>query len=468
MESNSLYLSPEFCRLVFEHLGTFAILDRSGRYVFVSQKWAERMNCAPENAIGRHVTEFFPYTRAMEAMEKKAPILAHPIKISDASDAKQFTSYLPLFEGHEVVGCVIQTVFHNIDEAICFSDNFNKVYRERNYYKQELRKLQGSRYQIENIIGESKSILALKENIRLAARSASNVLIEGETGTGKELVAHAIHDLSNRAFHPMIKVNCAAIPLELAESELFGYEYGAFSGAKAGGKSGKFELAHKGTLFLDEINQMSALIQPKLLRVIQEGELERVGGSKNIKIDVRLIAAANASLEDMVDDKLFRSDLYYRLNVINIRIPPLRDRLSDIPLLVSNMIERLNLQLGTTVEGVSPEALENLCDYAWPGNIRELQNVLERAMNARLTGMIPWQYFSEYFQQKRKNFLTDRATFRTPIRETKRNLERSMIYDALMKNRGNKKRTAESLGISRTMLYRKIQEYGISEFPDYE
>lgn len=463
MNSKNIYEMPEFCRLVFEHLGTFAILDRNGRYIFVNQKWAERMNCTPETAIGRHVTEFFPNTRAIESMEKKEPILAHPIKISDASDAKQFTSYLPIFEGDEVVGCLIQTVFHNIDEAIYFSDNFNKIYRERNYYKQELRKLQGSRYKIDNIIGESKGITILKENIRTAARSPSNVLIEGETGTGKELVAHAIHDLSARAIHPMIKVNCAAIPLELAESELFGYEYGAFSGAKPGGKIGKFELANKGTLFLDEINQMSAVIQPKLLRVLQEGELERVGGSRNIKIDVRLIAAANASLEDMVDEKLFRSDLYYRLNVINLRIPPLRDRLDDIPMLVNNIIERLNLQLGTTIEGVTQEVLERMCDYSWPGNIRELQNVLERSMNAKLTGVIPWQYCSEYFQQHRKNMSVGTSCVRTPIRETKRNLERSLIYDTLILNNWNKKKTAELLGISRTMLYRKIQEYGIQD-----
>ena len=450
---------PRSVRLFLEFLGTFAILDRDGRYVYVSESWAQKRGCDRISAIGRHVLEFFPSTRALEAMESGRPILAHPIMINDKSKEKQFTSYQPILDGDVVVGCIIQTVFRDVTEASRFSDTIAEILHERDFYRQELSRLQGAKYSISNIIGGSDSTVHLRRRVRSAARSVSNVLIEGETGTGKELVAHSIHHLSSRSPRPFVKVNCAAIPGELAEAELFGYEHGAFTGARKGGKPGKFEQAAGGSLFLDEINQLSAMIQPKLLRVLQEKEVERVGGESSIPVDARLVVAANESLEKMVEQGVFREDLYYRLNVITIRIAPLRERLDDLPELVASIMERLNDRLGTTVEGVTEEVLRRFGEYAWPGNIRELQNVLERGMNERLCGVMDWDCFVDYFRERRMRGNSGVRLGSESFRRMRRDLERSAIQRAMQETGGNKRRAAELLGISRPMLYRKLKDF---------
>jgi transcriptional regulator with PAS, ATPase and Fis domain len=287
-------------------------------------------------------------------------------------------------------------------------------------------------------------------------------LIEGETGVGKELVAHSIHDLSKRSIKPLIKVNCAAIPSELFESELFGYEYGAFTGAKKEGKQGKFEMANGGSLFLDEINQLSVVAQPKLLRVLQEKEIERIGGKESVPVDVRLIVATNTSLEKMIIDKKFRDDLYYRLNVINIRIPSLRERKRDIRLLADNIISKLNFQLGLNVQGIDNHVIEKFMEYEWPGNIRELQNVIERGMNIALTGILTWNYFEDYFHNKLLRHDASMYNDKTlPLKQAKIEIEKDIINGCLMKNNYNKAQCARELGISRTMLYKKMKQYNI-------
>lgn len=461
---------PRFFDFILEQMDTFAILDREGRYVYVNTSWARQIDVRPEEVIGRHVTEFYPDTRAIESMERDVSITAHPVIVNSKSKYRQFTSYIPLHDAGEVCGCVIHSIFQDMNQALMFSDSFDKLRNELSYYKRELQKIQGAKYSIDNIVGADPSIERMKEAISLAARSVSNVLIEGETGTGKELVAHAIHNLSARSKNPMIKVNCAAIPVELAESELFGYDYGAFTGAKSGGKLGKFELANDSTLFLDEVNQLPGAIQSKLLRVLQERELERLGGNSSISLNVRLIAATNVAPERLVEDGLLRKDLYYRLNVIRIRIPPLRERLDDLPSLIGNIIDRLNRQLGTTVTGVSAEALERFREYDWQGNVRELQNVMERGMNARLSGVLDWVDFGDYFSRNDGQAVPRPAggtggtgPRRPSYRLVKKRAEKAAIEAALAQFAGNKKRTAEFLGLSRTMLYRKLDEYGIGK-----
>lgn len=333
---------------------------------------------------------------------------------------------------------------------------------ELNYYQQELRDLRNSKYSINDIIGDSLPVKNLKKQIKIAAQTTSNVLIEGETGVGKELVAHSIHDLSARSLKPLIKVNCAAIPSELFESELFGYEYGAFTGAKRGGKQGKFEMADKGSLFLDEINQLPITAQPKLLRVLQEKEVERIAGKKPIKIDTRLIVATNEDLVKLIKSGKFREDLYYRLNVINIRIPTLRERKEDIKLISDNIIDRLNFQLGLNIEGIDDETIEKFKLYDWPGNIRELQNVIERGMNLALSGILTWDYFEEYFLNKLPLNINYRSfTVTSTLKEAKIELEKDKIYQCLVNNNFNKSKTARDLGISRTMLYKKLNKYNI-------
>jgi formate hydrogenlyase transcriptional activator len=231
----------------------------------------------------------------------------------------------------------------------------------------------------EQVIGNSRALEAVLREVECVAPTDSTVLIEGETGTGKELVARAIHNLSPRCGRPFIKLNCAAIPFDLLESELFGHERGAFTGAIAQ-RTGRFELADKGTLFLDEVGDIPLGLQPKLLRVLQEQELERLGGTRTYRVDVRLVAATNRGLASMVERNQFREDLYYRLNVFPIQVPPLRERKGDIPLLVRHFVQHFARRMNRTVETISPEAMEAFIRYSWPGNIRELQNLIERAV----------------------------------------------------------------------------------------
>ena len=363
--------------LIFESLGIFAILDREGRYVYTSQNWREVFHPAMEHPLGMHVSEFYPDTKAMDAMEKGTPILAWPVRAADQGSTRLFTSYFPILDEKEVIGCAIMTFFRNQDEAMRFSEVFSKVCAERDLYRQELRRLQGVRYSIDQIIGESEAIQQVKRQIRQAARTTSNVLIEGETGTGKELVSHAIHNLSARSVRPLVKLNCAAIPLELAESELFGYEQGAFTGASRGGKMGKFELADKGTLFLDEIGELPHHIQSKLLQLIQEKTIERLSSNRRIELDFRLIVATNRNLEEEVQRGLFRSDLFYRLNVIRVHIPPLRQRPEDILPLAYQFLERFCREYGQQLT-LSPRFVSFLEQFSWPGNVRQLENLMER------------------------------------------------------------------------------------------
>ncbi|NJA51622.1 sigma 54-interacting transcriptional regulator, partial [Clostridioides difficile] len=244
------------------------------------------------------------------------------------------------------------------------------------------------RIKLENIIGESVAIRNSKKEALIASKSTSTVLITGESGTGKELFARAIHNHSNRVDNPFIAVNCAAIPDNLLESELFGYEEGAFTGAKKGGKLGMFEVAHKGSIFLDEIGDMSLHLQSKLLRVLQEKELNKIGSKSNVSIDVRIIAATNKDLEKMVQNGTFREDLYYRLNVIPIKLPSLRERKEDIPLIIKHMVKEYSKKLDKNVIDIDSRVVDAMMEYKWPGNIRELQNIIEYSVNMSSSSII--------------------------------------------------------------------------------
>lgn len=451
-------------KLSIDHASPFALLDTQGRYLYVNRSWEAARGLTMEQVYMRQVDEIVTDTSAMLAIRERRVIVGHPVTMTNVKGEFLYTTYTPLYQNGSMVALSIQTIFGDFEQAVRFSEAFNKMHSERNYYRQEVRRLQGAHYSLENIVGVSPLIQEVKKQIQQASQSMSTVLIEGETGTGKELVAHALHDLGPRAVRPFIKVNCAAIPEELAESELFGYEYGAFTGAAKGGRTGRFEMAEKGSLFLDEINQLSAITQPKLLRVLQEREIERVGGGKSIPVDVRLIAATNVPLKDLVREGSFRSDLFYRLNVINIRIPALRERLEDLPLLCENIIEKLNAQLGMKISGISNEAMQLLQGYSWPGNIRELQNVIERAMNMRLNGVLIRTDFADFTEYKLPASMQPvRAGEKGTYRQVKGQLEMQMIQDALESCHGNKKKAAERLGISRTLLYRKLKQYGMEQ-----
>jgi len=280
------------------------------------------------------------------------------------------------------------------------------------------------------------------------------VLIQGETGTGKELIAHAIHNLSSRCGRSFVRLNCAAIPLDLLESELFGHEKGAFTGAIAP-KIGRFELADKGTLFLDEVGDIPSTLQPKLLRLLQEQEFERLGSNRTHKVDVRLVAATHRDLTDMVNRGEFRSDLYYRLNVFPVLLPPLRERREDIPALVAHFVETLGRRIGREIEHIPPETMSALSSYQWPGNIRELQNLIERAVILSNDGVLP---------NPLPSAATEQRTGVSVVATTLRDSERTLILQTLETVGwiiGGPKGAAAKLGLKRTTLIHKMQKLGI-------
>ncbi len=308
----------------------------------------------------------------------------------------------------------------------------------------------------EQIIGNSSALEAVLEQVERVAPTDSTVIIQGETGTGKELIAHAIHNLSSRCGRPFVRLNCAAIPLDLLESELFGHEKGAFTGAIAQ-KIGRFELADKGTLFLDEIGDIPPALQPKLLRVLQEQEFERLGSTRTHQVNVRLVAATNRDLEEMVNRGQFRSDLYYRLNVFPVQLPPLRERPEDIPALVTHFVERYGHRMGREIESIPPETMSALSSYPWPGNIRELQNLIERAVILSNHGVLP-------------NPLPPAGTRAIAIASaapvtTLKDSERTLILRTLEEVSwviGGPKGAAAKLGLKRTTLIHKMQKLGVS------
>jgi DNA-binding NtrC family response regulator len=320
-----------------------------------------------------------------------------------------------------------------------------------------------SRFGTPKIIGKSREIIEVAQKARKVAQGKTTVLILGESGTGKELFARAIHNLSPRSQYPFVPINCAAIPRELLESELFGHEKGSFTGADAR-KAGKFELADLGTIFLDEIAEMDLSLQAKLLRVLQEGEIERVGGVKSFKVDLRIVAASNKDIGKAIEGKTFREDLFYRLNVFPITIPPLRDRKEDIPLLAEYFTNKYCLEMKTAVKRISEDALRLLMNYPWKGNVRELENCIERAVilcdgNAIAVEHIALNPRAEI--EKALQNLPMEGSLEETAREATKIAETQRIVKALKETKGNKSRASELLQVSYKTLLTKIKDYSI-------
>ena len=317
---------------------------------------------------------------------------------------------------------------------------------ENIYYREEEEK----RFNFDEIIGKSSSINKVLEMVKSVASTPATVLITGENGTGKELIARAIHKNSLRKNSPFVVVNCVAFSPNLLESELFGHEKGSFTGAIAK-RIGRFEMANGGTIFLDEIGEMDLTIQTKLLRVLQEREFERVGSSRTIKVDVRILSATNKDLKKEIEERRFREDLFYRLNVFNVDVPPLRERKEDMPLIVEHLTGKYNKILNKKVKKVSAKAMELLLDYNYPGNIRELENIIERSMIMAKDEIIDEKYFNFISKEE---YIEKKGT----LKET----EKELIIKYLIQNKGNRTKTAEILGISRRSLQNKIKEYQIN------
>jgi len=323
---------------------------------------------------------------------------------------------------------------------------------ENTQLRQELRE----RYDIRNLIGNSRPMQQVYEQVAQVAPSATTVLIRGESGTGKELVAHAIHYNSPRAGKPFVKVSCGALPESLIESELFGYEPGAFTDARSQ-KKGRFELAHGGTLFLDEVGEVSPPTQVKLLRVLQEREIERLGGVRPIKVNVRLVAATNQDLEAAVKAGVFREDLYYRLNVFNIYLPPLRERRPDVPLLADHFVEKYAAAHGKDVRRIATTAIDMLMSYHWPGNVRELENCIERAVLVCEAGVIHAHHLPPTLQTAEVSGTLPRLSLSSAVSS----YEKDLILDALKSARGNRAKAARLLDSTERIVGYKIRKYGI-------
>ncbi|WP_346940719.1 sigma 54-interacting transcriptional regulator [uncultured Clostridium sp.] len=340
------------------------------------------------------------------------------------------------------------------------------------YYEQKEKKLKDIIDSIEcrefkNIIGTSKAIERVKNMTLTIAKSNSTVLLRGESGTGKEVFAKAIHDISPRSNKNFIAINCAALPETLLESELFGYEPGSFTGAMIGGKDGIIKEAKGGTLFLDEIGEMPMFIQAKLLRVIQEGKIRKIGSNKEEAIDVRIIAATNKNLEDMIKDKTFREDLYYRLNVVPMYIPTLKERLEDIPLFVQFFIDKLNYKLNKNIKGADIEFISELMKYHWPGNVRELQNVIERAMNLCKSEILTAEdlfinFRSDVYNFETKDIIEKKSNeyLQLPLKDIMEKCEKEIIEKVIVKYKSYRK-AASVLNVSHTTIMNKINKYNI-------
>jgi DNA-binding NtrC family response regulator len=323
----------------------------------------------------------------------------------------------------------------------------------------DLRSRLEDKFHFKNIIGRSEKMVNIFELIQHIAPYDSSVLIIGESGTGKELIANAIHYNSPRASMPFIKVSCASLSEGIIESELFGHEKGAFTGAIASRK-GRFELAHQGTLFLDEVEDIPPATQIKLLRILQEGEFERVGGNKTIKVNIRIIAASNRDLQEGVKRGIFREDLYYRLNVVNIKLPALRDRRDDIPFLVNFFIEKYNQKYHMKVKGISQKAMNLLTDYEWMGNVRELENTIESILVINSPGVIDIQHLPQEFRDFKEKPELVLIKIGTPLEE----VEKEMLIQTLRATKGNKRKAAKLLGINVRTIHRKIEEIGETTF----
>jgi transcriptional regulator with PAS, ATPase and Fis domain len=363
---------------------------------------------------------------------------------------------IPIKQDGKVVAVFGQVMFKHVNDVGKLAKELSFLQSKLKMYEEELLTLRAERYTFDSILGTNPAMISLKKEALRAAATSFPVLITGESGTGKEMFAQAIHNGSPRRLHPFIRINCASIPRDLLESELFGYEKGAFTGASPSGKYGKLELANKGTVFLDEIGDMPYEMQPKILRVLEEKEMERIGGATPVKSDFRLIAASNQPLEEMVNDGRFRKDLFYRLNVIRFHIPPLRDRRDDIIAIAKTLLTGMAVNTSFPEIKIHPAAETVLLDYDWPGNIRELVNVLSR-VTCLLERDTIHPYDIPFFLRSGKK-ASDGAV-RTSLDSVMDTAEKDAIISALASTGNNKTAAAALLCIHRTHLYKKMKKY---------
>jgi transcriptional regulator with PAS, ATPase and Fis domain len=466
------------------------VIDKQGVVQEFNQAYSRILGKDRDSVIGRKVEEVIDNTRLHIVVQTGIPERGEVQRIQGHD---MVVHRIPIIKDNEVIGAVGMLIFEGVSELYKILERAQHLTRTVAGGQTMLDKKHKEQkpFTFDQILGDSVKLTAVKKRANRAAQSPSTVLIIGESGTGKELFARSIHYSSAYAEGPFISVNCSAIPEHLLESELFGYEEGAFTGARKGGKPGKFEVAHNGTLFLDEIGDMPLAMQAKLLRVLQERVVERVGGNEQLHIDVRIVAATNRNLEEMVELADFRSDLYYRLNIISIQVPPLRERKEDIPLLIEHYLEYYCKRNKTQAKYLHREALAILEDYSWPGNIRELVNIVEMLVSlVESREILPVDLPVSILTVNRAQ--NNSAMWRKDVREEKRALvsqdydqdqteklngktveliqemkerslaqEKEVILQVLREAGGNKAKAARILGIHRSTLYEKLNKFNL-------
>ncbi len=447
----------DFLELVLDNVYSGIIVcDLDGTVVYMNQVYAELLGVDRQEAVGNTIQTYFPSSRLRKVMKKGTAELGQ--KCSLRTELPLLVNRIPLINKGKTIGAILQTVFRDYQHFTDLLARLNLLEKEVKFYKKGLTSVLSATHSFDTIIGKSRAITEVKDRTLKYAGSDAPVLITGPTGTGKELFAHAVHNASARAEGPFVCVNCAAIPYELFESELFGYESGAFTGASKKGKPGKIELANGGTLYLDEIGELPLPAQAKLLRVLDNKTLDRVGSVESFKMDFRLVAATNRSLPELIEKKRFREDFFYRMNSMTVQIPPLAAREGDIPILTEHFLAAM----GKSRLRVSRNAMDALAGYHWPGNVRELKNVIEHAVSLAEDGVIDCDHFPKGMFSRPCDLRAPLSGFPdSPLADEVARFEASHIREKLELCNGNMSKVSKMLGISRSTLYEKCKKHGI-------
>ncbi|MEO9653465.1 sigma-54 interaction domain-containing protein [Marinomonas sp.] len=466
--THKLRQAAESYRTILDALEEWVVVvDHNARIFYLNRPYARFLGVNAEDVKGKKVTDVIENTRMHITIQDG---VAERLSIQRIRGSNMIANRFPIMEQGKIIGAVGTVIFHDTYEWKRINSHIKALLAEHEFKNQEAslpNKTSTANYRLADIVGESKAIKSLNQTITQVASGDVTVLLRGESGTGKELYAHAIHQLSERADAPFIKVNCAAIPENLLESELFGYEDGAFTGARKGGKAGKFQLANKGTLFLDEIGDLPLSMQAKLLRVLQDREVEAVGSTHSTPINIRLITATHRPLEAMIKAGNFREDLYYRINVVNVSLPPLRERAEDISKLAEHFLHNLSRRTGRRAPKLTAQAMTAILEYSWPGNIRELENVMEAAFFTTTDRKIALSLLPDFISREmstevRPNLPTLAPTIMTgTLKEQLEIAEKNALKQSLILSNGNKTKAAQHLGISKSTFYEKINKHHI-------
>lgn len=446
----------EFLSIIMDNIHNgVMITDADGYVTHFNATYGHFLGVEPKEQIGRHCLDVVENSRMHIVAQTGIPEIneSHRIK-----GQKMVVQRIPIRKDGNVIAVFGQVMFKDVADVGKLAKQLALLESKVEVYERELISLRSTRYTIDSIVGGGKITAGLKRDALNAAATNLPVLISGESGTGKELFAQAIHHASTRRLNPFVRINCSAIPRDLLESELFGYSPGAFTGALHKGKPGKFEVAHRGTIFLDEIGDLPTEMQPKLLRVLEEKEVERLGATSVVRVDFRLVAATNQDLEKMVAEGRFRRDLFYRLNVIPLRIPPLRERKEDVIPIARHILGQIMRDAPGTEIRLHLEAEDALLHHEWPGNVRELSNLLERVAHA-LRGNTIFAHHLPFTSDGHRRPPLPEGEF--SLRVVMEQAEREAIFHALSMTGQNKAQAAALLGIHRTHLYKKLRKYDL-------